>query len=86
MVTGAQGLHNILLGTKAHLGKLFKTFRTRLIANVVTGKLDVRHLAPAPDSVDAEEMVALDMDEGFDDELLDEDGAELVGEVANADD
>jgi type I restriction enzyme, S subunit len=31
-------------------------YRTRLIAHVVTGKVDVRHLAPPPGSEDLEEM------------------------------
>lgn len=65
---------------------LIKEYRTRLIADVVTGKLDVRHLAPPPESFDAEELSALDTDEGFDDDLLEEEDAELVEEVTNADD
>ncbi len=35
---------------------LIREYRTRLIADVVTGKVDVRHLAPPPDSEDSEEM------------------------------
>ena len=37
---------------------LIREYRTRLISDVVTGKVDVRHLAPAPGSQDLEETVA----------------------------
>ena len=36
---------------------LIREYRTRLIADVVTGKVDVRHLAPPPGSEDSEEML-----------------------------
>ncbi|MBA2880192.1 type I restriction enzyme S subunit [Desulfosalsimonas propionicica] len=36
---------------------LIREYRTRLIADVVTGKVDVRHLAPTPGSEDLEETV-----------------------------
>jgi type I restriction enzyme S subunit len=42
---------------------LIREYRTRLIADVVTGKLDVRHLAA---SLDAEAPLAEDMDDGLD--------------------
>jgi type I restriction enzyme S subunit len=35
---------------------LIREYRTRLISDVVTGKVDVRHLAPPPGSEDSEEM------------------------------
>jgi type I restriction enzyme S subunit len=35
---------------------LIREYRTRLISDVVTGKIDVRHVAPSPDSEDLEEM------------------------------
>jgi type I restriction enzyme S subunit len=34
---------------------LIREYRTRLISDVVTGKVDVRHLAAAPGSEDLEE-------------------------------
>ena len=36
---------------------LIREYRTRLISDVVTGKVDARHLAPPPGSEDLEEMV-----------------------------
>jgi type I restriction enzyme S subunit len=36
---------------------LIREYRTRLISDVVTGKMDVRHLAPSPGSEDLEETV-----------------------------
>ncbi|MFP3855028.1 MAG: restriction endonuclease subunit S, partial [Anaerolineales bacterium] len=36
---------------------LIREYRTRLISDVVTGKVDVRHLAPPPGSEDLEETV-----------------------------
>ncbi|MFP4087658.1 MAG: restriction endonuclease subunit S, partial [Desulfobacteraceae bacterium] len=36
---------------------LIREYRTRLISDVVTGKVDVRHLAPPPGSEDSEEML-----------------------------
>jgi hypothetical protein len=36
---------------------LIREYRTRLISDVVTGKVDVRHLAPQPGGEDLEEMV-----------------------------
>jgi type I restriction enzyme S subunit len=35
---------------------LIREYRTRLISDVVTGKIDVRHLAPPPGSEDLEDM------------------------------
>ena len=60
---------------------LIREYRTRLIADVVTGKVDVRHLAPA--TVEAETE---DLEEGLEDELPEEDEAELVEEAVHADD
>lgn len=60
---------------------LIREYRTRLIADVVTGKVDVRGLAPAEPPVDDELL-----DEAFDDEeMLADDEAELVEEAADAD-
>ncbi len=59
-------------------------YRTRLIADVVTGKLDVRHLAPAPGD---EVTEGKDLDEGIDDEEMQvDDEPKLVEEVTDADD
>lgn len=63
---------------------LVREYRTNLIADVVTGKVDVRHLAPLPDSEDLEEVVeeleSLDEAAG---ELEDE---ALAGGISHADD
>lgn len=64
---------------------LIREYRTRLIADVVTGKLDVRHLAPQLDSLDADELPALNKDENFDDDLLQEDDAEFTEESVDSD-
>lgn len=61
--------------------ELIGEYRTRLIADVVTGKVDVRGLAPAESPIDDELL-----DEGFDDEeMLADDESELVGEAAAED-
>jgi type I restriction enzyme S subunit len=61
---------------------LIREYRTRLIADVVTGKVDVRGLAPAEPPLDDEQI-----DEGIDDEeMLGDDEPELVEEAADADD
>ena len=64
---------------------LIREYRTRLIADVVTGKVDVRHLAPPPEAM-AAEAEPEDLDEGLDDEMPGEDEAELAEEAADADD
>jgi type I restriction enzyme S subunit len=65
---------------------LIHEFRTRLIADVVTGKLDVRHLAPAPKDIEPDALEPIDgEEEDFDDELTDGEEADLE-EVAHADD
>lgn len=63
--------------------ELIREYRTRLIADVVTGRLDIRHLAPPPDTLQADDVCGLDSDE-FDDELVDDVDAELVEEAADA--
>jgi len=60
---------------------LIREYRTRLIADVVTGKVDVRQLAP--ETVEAEPE---DLDAGLDDEMPGEDEAGLDQEVTDADD
>lgn len=60
---------------------LIREYRTRLITDVVTGKVDVRGLAPAETPLDEEQI-----DEGIDDdEMLGDDEPELVEEAADAD-
>lgn len=62
---------------------LIREYRTRLIADVVTGKLDVRNLAPATGEEPSDAELE-DMDEGIDDEkLLGNDELELIGEATN---
>ena len=63
---------------------LIREYRTRLIADVVTGKVDVRHLAPPPGSEGLEEMV--EVLEPLDDAADELDEEALAGEVAHADD
>ena len=50
---------------------LIREYRTRLIADVVTGKVDVRHLAPPPEAMEAEAEAWRDLD----DEMPEEDEA-----------
>jgi hypothetical protein len=57
----------------------------RLIVDVVTGKLDVRHLAPAADAIELDGAEPIEGEEDFDDELTDGEEAELE-EMAHADD
>lgn len=60
---------------------LIREYRTRLIADVVTGKVDVRHLAS--ETFDA---APEDLDEGLYDEMPEDDAAELAEELTDADD
>jgi len=71
-----------LIDRARHEIDLIREYRTRLIADVVTGKVDVRGLAPdEPPSADEQ------IDEGIDDEeMLGDDEPELVEEAADADD
>lgn len=62
---------------------LIREYRTRLIADVVTGKLDVRHLSPA--EIPADEITE-EPAEGIDGEEPEVEEAELVEEAADADD
>lgn len=64
---------------------LIREYRTRQIADVVTGKVDVRHLAPPPEAVEVEVEPEY-LDEGLDDEMPGEDETELAQEVTDADD
>ena len=57
--------------------KLIREYRDRLIADVVTGQVDVRGWQPGPDDVVAEEdLAALAGDEEIDTNGEDEDGEE----------
>jgi hypothetical protein len=65
--------------------ELISEFRTRLIVDVVTGKVDVRRLAPT----EGESMAIQpdELQEGIDPEILEElDEGESALEAANADD
>ncbi len=64
--------------------KLIREYRARLIADVVTGKVDVRHLAPPPSSEDLEETA--EELEPLDDAAGELDDEALAGEVGHADD
>ncbi|MFH1672850.1 MAG: restriction endonuclease subunit S [Pseudomonadota bacterium] len=62
---------------------LIREYRTRLITDVVTGKLDVRHLSP---DLDEELAEPVDLDEDIDEEeLLGEEEPDLDEEVTDAD-
>lgn len=63
---------------------LIREYRTRLIADVVTGKLDVRGLAPA--EIPADELTEEPADGIDGGEAQEDETAELVEEAADADD
>ena len=65
--------------------ELIREYRTRLIADVVTGKLDVRHLAPSPEGIEPEELAALDDDEAPPEDLLEDEESEPAEEADAAD-
>lgn len=65
--------------------ELIREYRTRLIADVVTGKSDVRHLAPAAGAIEPENLEPTEDDEDFEDELTDGEEAGLVEETADVD-
>jgi type I restriction enzyme S subunit len=62
---------------------LIHEYRTRLITDVVTGKLDVRHLAPPSGEVELDNIEA---EELLDDELDGVEEGDLAEEALNADD
>jgi len=64
--------------------ELIREYRTRLIADVVTGKVDVRHLAPPPGSENLQE--AVEELEPLDEAAGELEEEALAGEVAHADD
>lgn len=64
--------------------ELIREYRARLIADVVTGKVDVRHLASSPGSEDLEE--AADELEPLDDAAGELEDEPLAAEVVHADD
>jgi type I restriction enzyme S subunit len=66
--------------------RLINEYRTRLITDVVTGKLDVRHLAPLSACVEVDDLTTFDAEEAVDDDLNGEVDSDLVEEVINADD
>jgi type I restriction enzyme S subunit len=65
---------------------LIHEYRTRLIADVVTGKVDVRHLAPLPGSVEFGDIDSIDAEEALDDELDGVEEGDMAEEALNADD
>jgi len=67
---------------------LLREYRTRLIADVVTGKVDVRHLTPQGGDMGEADALALpdEINEMGAAEGADDEEAELVEEVADADD
>lgn len=64
---------------------LAREYFTRLISDVVTGKLDIRELAPRPSSINADDEFQIDTDDTFDEELDEGDSAELAEEAADVD-
>lgn len=64
---------------------LVHEYRTRLIADVVTGKLDVRHVAP-PAGEELDEIEELDAEEALDDELEGAEEGDMTEEALDADD
>jgi type I restriction enzyme S subunit len=65
---------------------LIHEYRTRLIADVVTGKLDVRNLAPPQVSLEPDQLASINAEEAFDDELDGVEDDDLAEEALNADD
>ncbi|MBR9985065.1 MAG: hypothetical protein KFF68_04075 [Desulfosarcina sp.] len=64
-------IHRAIRNAESEIG-MVREYRTRLIADVVTGKVDVRHLAPPPGSTDPEESEALEpLEEGIAIDMLD---------------
>ena len=87
-ILAAVAIHTLALDAAIdraqHEIDLIREYRTRFIVDVVTGKLDVRDLAPAPGDEISE---ADDLAEGIDDEAMQrDDESELVEETADADD
>ncbi len=62
---------------------LIREYRTRLIADVVTGKVDVRHVAPAVVEADAGDDAGFDGDGFEDDGETEGDEHELAGEATD---
>jgi type I restriction enzyme, S subunit len=65
---------------------LIHEFRTRLISDVVTGKIDVRHLAPPPGSDELDESIEIDAEDALDEELDGAEEGDLTEEALNASD
>lgn len=62
---------------------LIREYRTRLIADVVTGKVDVRHLTSGTAEGETEDLEA---DEEYDDGMGDDDEPEILDEASNIND
>lgn len=80
--SGLAGLATVISGSEREIS-LLREYRTRLIADVVTGKLDVRAAARLPDEPEEGEADAFANDEGgaADDEPQDEEPADDVEAV-----
>lgn len=67
---------------------LIREYRTRMIADVVMGKVDVRHVSPAREAAEAEpeDIESPEADEGIDDEMREDEQVDVVEEAADADD
>jgi type I restriction enzyme S subunit len=65
---------------------LIREYRERIVADVVTGKLDVRHLAPPQVSLELDELANFDAEEAFDDELDGVEDDDLTEGALDADD
>jgi type I restriction enzyme S subunit len=65
---------------------LIREYRTRLVADVVTGKIDVRHLTPPPGEGELGDIEGIDAEEALDDELDGVEEGDLAEEALNADD
>ena len=63
---------------------LIREYRTRLIADVVTGKLDVRDFAPPETAAGDDITEAEDLDDGIDEEMMQgDDEPEFVEESSD---
>jgi type I restriction enzyme S subunit len=75
---------NAMVDRASRETELMREYRTRLIADVVTGKVDVRHLAPPPPGSEDLEETADEL-EPLDDAVVELDEEALAGEVPHAD-
>lgn len=83
VVALGEGFHDVSLALqKAHAEiDLIREYRTIMVADVVTGKVDVRHLAPKTVEADDEYVERIDADEAIDDDILEDDDAQVLVEL-----